>query len=123
MKKITIITLFSLVLLASCGTNNSVGTETTQGKKQLTKEEIQVQQENRTKAFMSNASEETKKLFTELDEIKKTGDKQKEDEKIAEIKKVEESKRLELDEAVKSGDNEKAKTIRKELMIFTELNR
>ena len=123
MKKITIITLFSLVLLASCGTNNSVWTETTQWKKQLTKEEIQVQQENRTKAFMSNASEETKKLFTELDEIKKTWDKQKEDEKIAEIKKVEESKRLELDEAVKSWDNEKAKTIRKELMIFTELNR
>jgi rubrerythrin len=58
-------------------------------------------EENRKKAYLENTSDEIKKMYDNLEKAKKSKDIKKQNELTKEIKKMEESKRKELDEAVK----------------------
>ena len=67
--------------------------------------------------------EEEKTVFIELDKVQKSWDRKKEEELLIEIRKLEETKRKELEAAVKSGDTKKAVELRKYLRIFSEVGR
>lgn len=78
--------------------------------------------EKRKNLFLSETPVDEKKLFEDYDVAKKNNNKEKIAELKAKIDDLEKLKRKELDEAVKSWDDEKAKKIRKELRIFTVIN-
>ncbi|MFA5917900.1 MAG: hypothetical protein WC850_06740 [Candidatus Gracilibacteria bacterium] len=131
MKKI-LFTILILLLLVSCGTKKQ---ETNKTEQILTKTGItnlktditkQADQKINTENFgakikeehLKNTSSDVRKVFEELEQAKISKDIQKENELLKEINKLRETKMKELDEAVKNGDTEKAKQLRKEMMIF-----
>jgi len=127
MKK-TILTILIILLLTSCSFGkkidkvNNVVVTTSSGITQSKKEIIEANSEKRKQMYLENTSNDVKKAFEELDKAKEAKDIQKEDELLKEIKKLEDAKRKELDEAVKKWDNNKAKKLRKEMSIFSEVN-
>lgn len=114
MKKIYII--IALLFLASCWENIQTNLNT-----QTKITDPKIQAENRMNMLLKIATPEQKAIFSELDKAKLSWDIQKKQEVLDEIKKMEESKKLELDEAVKSWDNKKVKAIRKEMVIYNEV--
>lgn len=113
-----------LIILTSCWTNpeNNLN-ETSKSNLNATSKKIdpKIQAEKRMNALLEASTEEQKAIFDELNKAEEIGDLQKIEEVKEEIRKMEEIKKQELDEAVKSWDNEKAKAIRKEMRIFSEV--
>ncbi len=128
MKKI-IFTFLITLLLTSCSLGKKVDNvaETTssgitQSKKEIIDKEA-INSEKRKQVYLENTSNDVKKVFEDLEKAKKSKDIQKEQELLKEIKKLEDTKRKELEELVKKWDNEKAKKLRREMSIFGEIRR
>lgn len=124
MKKILLITFITLFFIVSCVKENNTGDKITKSKEEIREiksVKIDARKEEAKTKLLENVTFETKKLFLELEEIRKTWNKIKEKDKLEEIKKLEESKRLDLDLAVKSGNMENINFLKNELIIFSEL--
>jgi hypothetical protein len=103
MKKI-IFTLLITLLLTSCSfgkKTDNVKETTSSGITQSKKELIDANSEKRKQVYLENTSNDVKKVFEDLEKAKKSKDIQKEQELLKEIKKLEDAKRKELDDAVK----------------------
>ena len=130
MKKTTFIYLLLItLLLTSCSfgkkTDNvkvTTSSGITQSKKEIIDKEA-INSEKRKQVYLENTSNDVKKVFEDLDKAKKSKDIQKEQELLKEIKKLEDAKRKELEELVKKWDKEKAKKLRKEMSIFSIIER
>lgn len=111
MKKL--LTIIILSFLISCSLNSNTTTKV---------DDKIIQEQKKINTLIKKSPEDQRSIFSELNKANLSWDIDKKQELLDEIKKMEESKKLELDEAVKKWDNEKAKSIRKEMLIFNEFN-